>query len=59
MKDTHLNRMEIDLKTIMRKLLMKDVRLIVEIILEKLTYGYDRDDVLKEYQFIARDYIKT
>jgi len=59
MKENLLEHIEINPQTMMGKLVIKGTRLPVEIILEKLAYGYTEEDILKDYPFLTRDDIKA
>ncbi|PIV55877.1 MAG: antitoxin [Caldiserica bacterium CG02_land_8_20_14_3_00_36_38] len=59
MRENLLERIEINPKILMGKPVIKGTRLPVEIILEKLAYGYTEEDILKDYPFLTRDDIKA
>uniref|UniRef100_A0A7C3RW63 DUF433 domain-containing protein n=1 Tax=Dictyoglomus thermophilum TaxID=14 RepID=A0A7C3RW63_DICTH len=54
-----LERIEMNPQIMLGKPVIKGTRLTVEIILEKLAYGYTEEDILKEYPFITKDDIKA
>jgi len=59
MKEKLLEHVEINPQIMMGKPVIKGTRLPVEIILEKLAYGYTEEDILKDYPFLTRDDIKA
>jgi len=59
MKENLLKHIEINPQIMMGKPVIKGTRLPVEIILEKLAYGYTEEDILKDYPFLTRDDIKA
>jgi uncharacterized protein (DUF433 family) len=59
MKENLLEHIEINPQIMMGKPVIKGTRLPVEIILEKLAYGYTEEDILKDYPFLTRDDIKA
>ena len=59
MKGNLLERIEVNPQIMMGKPVIKGTRLPVEIILEKLAYGYTEEDILKDYPFLTRDDIKA
>lgn len=54
-----LERIEMNPQIMLGKPVIKGTRLTVEILLEKLAYGYTEEDILKEYPFITKDDIKA
>jgi uncharacterized protein (DUF433 family) len=59
MKENLLEHIEVNPQIMMGKPVIKGTRLPVEIILEKLAYGYTEEDILKDYPFLTRDDIKA
>jgi len=59
MKENLLEHIEINPQIMMGKPVIKGTRLPVEIVLEKLAYGYTEEDILKDYPFLTRDDIKA
>jgi len=54
-----LQRIERDSKIMLGKPVIKGTRLPVEIIVEKIAYGYSYQDILKEYPFLSEKDIKA
>ncbi len=54
-----LKRIEINPKIMMGKPVIKGTRLTVEIILEKLAYGYSVEEILSEYPFLKKEDIQA
>ncbi|MGH7884923.1 MAG: DUF433 domain-containing protein [Thermodesulfobacteriota bacterium] len=54
-----LKRIERDPEIMLGKPVIKGTRLTVELLLEKLAYGYTADEIVIEYPFIKKDDIQA
>ncbi len=54
-----LKRIETNPKIMLGKPVIKGTRLPVEIILEKLGYGYNEEEIIKDFPFLKREDIKA
>jgi uncharacterized protein (DUF433 family) len=54
-----LKRIEINPEIMLGKPVIKGTRLPVEIILEKLGYGYSEEEIIKDYPFLKREDIRA
>ena len=54
-----LNRIERNPDIMLGKPVIKGTRLTVELLLEKLAYGYSEEELIAEYPFISREDIQA
>ena len=54
-----LKRIEVDPEIMLGKPVIKGTRLPVEIILEKLGYGYSEEEIIRDYPFLNKEDIRA
>ncbi|MEW5920429.1 MAG: DUF433 domain-containing protein [Bacillota bacterium] len=59
LKESLLDRVELNSKIMLGKPVIKGTRLPIEIILEKLAYGQTEDQILEDYPFLEKADIKA
>jgi len=59
MKEELLRRVEVNPRIMFGKPVIKGTRLPVNIILEKLAYGYTEEELIEEYPFLSVEDIKA
>jgi len=59
MKEELLRRVEVNPRIMFGKPVIKGTRLPVDIILEKLAYGYTKEELIGEYPFLSVEDIKA
>lgn len=59
MKESLLDRVELNSKIMLGKPVIKGTRLPIELILEKLAYGQTEDQILEDYPFLEKADIKA
>ena len=59
MKEELLSRVEVNPRIMFGKPVIKGTRLPVNIILEKLAYGYTEEELIEEYPFLSVEDIKA
>jgi len=59
MKEKLLARVEINPKIMLGKPVIKNTRLPIEIILEKLAYGYTEEEIIQDYPFLSKEDVRA
>ena len=54
-----LERIEVNPEIMLGKPVIKGTRLPVEIVLEKLAYGYSEEELIKDYPFLKKEDIRA